>query len=147
MNLDNFRRDLLDGHERMGAFYRLPESEQQAYWANLRQRIDRERDAKLKRLRRPEMPSDVAERIKRTSPTVYVQTIARLELDPGHRACCPLPDHEDHSRDFRISERGWYCHGCNRGGDIYEFAGLMWSLPPRGKGFKEIQERLWELLL
>jgi hypothetical protein len=36
-------------------------------------------------------------------------------------ARCPLPGHDDDSPSFTVYEgdRGWYCFGCHRGGDLF----------------------------
>jgi hypothetical protein len=43
-------------------------------------------------------------------------------------ARCPLPDHEDKSPSFTVypSDRGWFCFGCHRGGDVVELARFAW---------------------
>ncbi len=37
------------------------------------------------------------------------------------RARCPLPGHDDRSPSFMVypGDRGWYCFGCHRGGDLF----------------------------
>lgn len=39
---------------------------------------------------------------------------------------CPLPDHEDSTPSFTVypKTRSWYCFGCNRGGDVIDYAKL-----------------------
>lgn len=69
--------------------------------------------------------------------------VPELVGDEGFRIHCPLPDHDDHSRDFAVyDDEHWHCFGCNRSGDIFELAGALWGLDHRGKGFNEICARL-----
>jgi hypothetical protein len=45
-------------------------------------------------------------------------------------ARCPLPDHEDRSPSFVVypEGNGWWCYGCNRGGDVVDLAALAWEI-------------------
>jgi hypothetical protein len=54
-------------------------------------------------------------------------------------ACCPLPDHEDKTPSFVVylSSDGWWCYGCNRGGDVVDLARLAWGYPDDGRGAAE----------
>ncbi len=45
------------------------------------------------------------------------------------------------------ADRGVWCFGCEQGGDIYTFAGLLWGLERRGGDFLEIRRRLEAELL
>lgn len=77
----------------------------------------------------------------------YVHTLTGEEVRQGKRCDCPLPDHDDHSRDFAVtreSDTGWCCYGCNRGGTIFQFAAYLWGypVPLRGDAFREVRERL-----
>jgi hypothetical protein len=70
---------------------------------------------------------------------VQVPTLALADLlcGPGkmRRVCdkwearCPLPDHEDLTPSFTVypGERGWFCFGCLRGGDVIELARFAWG--------------------
>ena len=42
---------------------------------------------------------------------------------------CPLPDHADKTPSFTVypGERGWFCYGCLRGGDVVELARFVWG--------------------
>jgi CHC2 zinc finger len=42
------------------------------------------------------------------------------------RGKCPLPDHEDDTPSLWVypESRSWYCFGCNRGGDVIDYARL-----------------------
>ncbi len=54
----------------------------------------------------------------------------------GH---CPLPGHEDRTPSFcvYVADQRFYCFGCNRGGDVFEFLELVEQL-----NFREAVERL-----
>ena len=43
---------------------------------------------------------------------------------------CPLPGHEEKTPSFTVypGDRGWWCFGCNRGGDVVNLARLAWSI-------------------
>ncbi len=83
-------------------------------------------------------------------PAAYIETLTGEEMPERGMALCPLPDHDDHEPSFAAyddPERGWYCFGCNRGGDIYSFAAALWNLPTRGSAFVELRTRLATELL
>jgi hypothetical protein len=44
-------------------------------------------------------------------------------------ARCPLPDHEDRTPSFVVypGDGGWWCFGCDRGGDAVNLAALAWE--------------------
>ncbi|MCP4719787.1 MAG: toprim domain-containing protein, partial [Desulfobacteraceae bacterium] len=48
----------------------------------------------------------------------------------GYVCRCPFPDHEDKTPSFIVTpqENLWNCFGCGRGGDIFEFDYLYFSL-------------------
>ena len=56
----------------------------------------------------------------------------------------PLPrrPHTVAARLRAPPEQGWYCFGCQRGGSIYDLAAALYRLPPRGRDFLELRERL-----
>ncbi len=43
---------------------------------------------------------------------------------------CPVPDHHEATASFKISpeKNVWYCHGCNRGGDLFTLIGYSQGL-------------------
>lgn len=79
----------------------------------------------------------------RTIPAA--EYVATLTGEEGLRIDCPLPDHDDSSRDFSYRGEQWRCFGCNRHGDIFELAGLLWGLDGNGRDFHEICGRLGSL--
>jgi hypothetical protein len=68
------------------------------------------------------------EKIKQDNPVEDVAgRYTELRLNAGKwKGKCPLPDHEDDSPSFWVypETRSWYCFGCNRGGDVIDFAKL-----------------------
>ena len=54
-------------------------------------------------------------------------------------ARCPLPDHDERTPSFTVypGDRGWWCFGCGRGGDVVELARLAWGYPDDGRGAAE----------
>lgn len=84
------------------------------------------------------------EHFESISPKAYIPALTGVAAE-GARISCPLPDHEDRHPSCRVYESGWYCHSCNRGGDIFTLAGLVWDVDPRGSGFDEICQRLADL--
>ncbi len=54
-------------------------------------------------------------------------------------ALCPLPDHNEKTPSFTVypGEQGWYCYGCQRGGDVVDLARIAWGFPDDGRGAAE----------
>jgi DNA primase len=55
-------------------------------------------------------------------------------------ARCPLPDHNEQTPSFTVwanPEKGWYCFGCGRGGDVITLAQLSYGLenPAEAAGY------------
>ncbi|HWT92243.1 MAG TPA: hypothetical protein VN238_04555, partial [Solirubrobacteraceae bacterium] len=60
---------------------------------------------------------------------------------------CALPGHDERTPSHALGPDGlWYCHGCHRGGSIYDFAAYLWAVPMplRGPTFLEVRTRLRE---
>jgi len=90
---------------------------------------------------------------RRTSPLAavppeeYVRVLLGVEVPPSRKVRCPGP-HADRTPSLHVYptvERGWFCFGCRRGGTLYDLAGLVFGLSPRGESFAEIDRRLREL--
>jgi hypothetical protein len=80
------------------------------------------------------------------SPREYVRLLTGEPVPAHGKVRCPLHDDRNASlHAWREPERGWFCFGCNRGGDIYRLAELMWGIPARGQGFLELRRRLLRL--
>ncbi len=76
----------------------------------------------------------------------YVRALAELLPNREGKVSCPF--HEDSRPSLQLyPDGGFYCFGsgCRRGGTIYDFAGHLWGIDPRGEGFLEIRERLTSL--
>jgi DNA primase len=45
-------------------------------------------------------------------------------------ARCPLPGHDERTPSFTVypGDRGWWCYGCQRGGDVVNLARLAWGI-------------------
>lgn len=82
-------------------------------------------------------------------PAVYVERLTGVHVPPGGYIRCPLPGHDDGTPSFRAfpePERGVWCWGCNRGGDVYSFAAALWGEQTRGEAFKRLRAALLEEL-
>ena len=79
----------------------------------------------------------------RIAPAVYVQALTGQHVGRQRKITCPF--HDDHTPSLHVyehPEQGWYCFGCQRGGSIYDLAAALYRLPPRGRDFLELRERL-----
>jgi DNA primase len=59
---------------------------------------------------------------------------------------CPL--HPDRTPSLHVYEdpaRGWFCFGCRRGGSVYDLAGALWGIEPRGAGMRALRTGLQAL--
>jgi hypothetical protein len=77
------------------------------------------------------------------APAVYVQALTGQHVGRQRKIACPF--HDDHTPSLHVyehPEQGWYCFGCKRGGSIYDLAAALYRLPPRGRDFLELRERL-----
>lgn len=73
----------------------------------------------------------------------YVRVLAGLTPDREGKVLCPF--HADGTPSLQLyPDGGFYCFGssCRRGGTIYDFAGHLWRIDPRGEGFLELRQRL-----
>lgn len=79
-------------------------------------------------------------------PAFYIETLTSETVSIGP-ANCFLPDHTDRNKSMWVydSGRGWYCHTCGIGGNVYVLAGILWGLQTRGPQFREIHNRLCAL--
>jgi CHC2 zinc finger len=60
---------------------------------------------------------DLADFVEKHSPVQFARRGRQLV------ACCPLPGHRDDSPSFVLNpeKQVFYCHGCLRGGDVFNF--------------------------
>lgn len=81
------------------------------------------------------------------APRVYVERLLGQPVGRSGKVSCPF--HTDATPSLHVYPepgRGWYCYGCGRGGSVYDLAALLWSIPPYGRGFIELRQRLAEAL-
>lgn len=78
-------------------------------------------------------------------PYVYVEELAERDVNRSGKTECPF--HESSSgrslHVYSTPEKGWYCYGCQKGGDIYQFAALLWGIDTN-TNFKALRKRLME---
>lgn len=80
-------------------------------------------------------------------PERYVAALTGLRVGRGGKVRCPL--HDDRVPSLHVyadAESGWYCFGCRRGGSIYDLAGALWGIQPRGDGMRVLRSALQHLL-
>jgi len=73
----------------------------------------------------------------------YARVLTALEPNREGKILCPF--HEDANPSLQLyDDGGFYCFGssCRRGGSIFDFAGHLWGIDPRGAAFLELRERL-----
>jgi Bifunctional DNA primase/polymerase, N-terminal len=109
----------------------------------------------IERLRdRPRPPSlgsgDDEDFLANRPPAEYVQLLTGVEVPSDGKIRCPAPDHDDSMpccHIYKTGKEGFYCFGCKRGGDIYQFAAMLAGLPLplRGTDFLRVQEGLFAI--
>jgi hypothetical protein len=73
----------------------------------------------------------------------YARVLTSLEPNREGKILCPF--HRDSNPSLQLyPDGGFYCFGssCRRGGSIFDFAGHLWGIDPRGVAFVELRERL-----
>jgi hypothetical protein len=81
--------------------------------------------------------------LRAVEPAVYVRVLTGQAVPASRKVRCPLHDDRRPSLHvYRDPDRGWFCFGCRRGGSIYDLAGLLWGIEPRGRGFLVLRRRL-----
>jgi RepB DNA-primase from phage plasmid len=91
---------------------------------------------------------------KQVPPPTYFRLLAGVAVpEHGGDVRCPLPDHRDDNPSCRVyptAEQGWRCHGCGRGGSIYDLASLLergpWGKGLRDEHFRRVRRHVWQLL-
>lgn len=80
---------------------------------------------------------------KRIPPPDYFLALAGVEVPDRGLVGCPAPDHDDAHPSCNVGEdaaTGWWCHGCARGGSIYDLASVLLGGPTgaalRGANFR-----------
>jgi hypothetical protein len=73
----------------------------------------------------------------------YARVLTSRSPNREGKILCPF--HDDRHASLQLySDGGFYCFGsgCRRGGSIFDFAGHLWGIDPRGVAFLELRERL-----
>ncbi len=78
---------------------------------------------------------------------VWLPVLTGIEMPRGRRISCPLPGHEDKDPSCRFYDATFYCWGCHRSGDIFNFVGELWEIDHRGSRFPELVKMLAMRLL
>jgi len=75
----------------------------------------------------------------------YVRVLAGRCPNREGKVLCPFHTERDPSLQL-YPDGGFYCFGsgCRAGGTIFDFAGRVWGIAPRGPGFIELRDRLSE---
>ncbi len=104
--------------------------------------------------RRIVKPQTVARRRPRSGADRQLLSIPAAEYvhaltgrSPNREGKVQCPFHQDRTPSLQLyPDGGFYCFGsgCRRGGTIFDFAGHLWGIPPRGQGFRELRRRLAE---
>lgn len=85
------------------------------------------------------------------APTEYVEALTGEQVPSrGGSIRCPLPGHDDRTPSCHVYAdpgRGWYCHGCHRGGSAIDLAAELTGIEPRGEGYRELRLYIAERLL
>ncbi len=70
-----------------------------------------------------------------------------LGIEPGADGKIACPFHaggKERTPSLQLySDGSWFCYGCREGGSLIDFASRLWNLPPRGRSFNAIRDRLW----
>jgi len=75
----------------------------------------------------------------------YVRALTGRSPNRDGKVQCPF--HDDRTPSLQLyPDGGFYCFGsdCRKGGTIFDFSGYLWGIPPRGRGFRELRNRLAE---
>ncbi len=80
------------------------------------------------------------------APQRYVSVLTGQRVGRSHKVRCPLhPDKTPSLHVYDDPAQGWYCFGCGRGGTVYDLAGGLWSIEPRGSGIAALRAGLQAL--
>jgi hypothetical protein len=73
----------------------------------------------------------------------YARVLASRVSNREGKILCPFHD-DSHPSLQLYPDGGFYCFGsgCRRGGSIFDFAGHLWGIDPRGARFLELRQRL-----
>lgn len=69
--------------------------------------------------------------------TVYVPLLTGREVGRDGKACCPVhgggAERSPSLHAYPDAERGWYCYGCSKGGDVLDLVAHMTGLDTRSR--------------
>ena len=99
------------------------------------------------RERQPQRERATGDRGLLAIPAVeYARVLTGRVPNREGKILCPF--HDDHDPSLQLyPDGGFYCFGsgCRAGGSIFDFAGRVWGITPRGAGFIELRRRLTDL--
>ena len=105
----------------------------------------------LRATRRNPDPARGEDPLQTIAPHHYIPTLTGQTPGPDNKIHCPFHDDKHPSLHvYPTPEQGWTCFACTTlsgrrlGGDIYTLASLLWNTPNRGKGHRELRDRLDE---
>lgn len=89
--------------------------------------------------------TDLEERIKNIKYSVDTFEVigAFVEINADEKACCPF--HDDSTPSMKVYENGFYCFGCDEGGDVIDFVRRYLELAGKRVTFDEVLTYLEKL--
>lgn len=91
------------------------------------------------RRRRPSLIGEALDVLRTVPAEEYIEALTGQPAPAGSTIRCPLPDHDDGTPSFSVSQDAvWYCHGCGGGGGIIDFAAAYWQRSAYGDGFRPL---------
>lgn len=88
---------------------------------------------------------DSTDPLRRIPAVEYVPALTGRHPDRDGKIACPFhAGGEERTPSLHVypDDCGWACFGCGRGGSIIDLGALLYSLEPRGDGFREIRRHL-----
>jgi hypothetical protein len=108
-----------------------------------RERAQRERP----RLAKPTCRGALTDPLQSVPPPVYVERLTGQRVGRSGKIRCPFQDRTPSLHVYDEPERGWYCFGCGRGGDVYTLGSLLLGIGTRGSDFQTLRRRVAQELL
>ena len=88
------------------------------------------------------------DRLREIPADVYVERLIGEPIGRSRKITCPFHgDGQERTPSFHVyrDDRGWYCHGCQSGGDIFTLASLLTGTPDRGADWHVLVDVLTEV--